>query len=58
MGCCFSCGSSSNEISKSSKETVYKFDNEAFDKPSCNEVPISNISDTAKEYKNMMHKAE
>ena len=51
MGCCFSCGSSSNEISKSSKETVYKFDNEAFDKPSSNKVPISKVSDIAKEYK-------
>ena len=51
MGCCFSCGSDSNEISNNSKETVYKFDNPGFDKPPSQKAPISNVSDSASQYK-------
>ena len=51
MGCCFSCGDSSNEISNNSKETVFKFDNKSFDHPSPKENPITNVPNLTKENK-------
>ena len=50
MGCCFSCGSS-NESSNPSKETVYKFENEGFDKSVSKKQPTANVSDTTAQSK-------
>ena len=49
MGCCFSCGDSS-ESPDASKDTVYKYDNDGFTNPG-GQKPISSVSDIAKEYR-------